>query len=176
MRNGLSMIGAVLILGACQDGEPPVGEPLAGGQIATASLRTAQGVDAGRATAREVAGGVRFTIDAKAAPPGTHGVHVHTVGRCDPPSFESAGPHWNPTGTKHGANNPQGPHLGDLPNITIGADGRGTLAMTMAGATMASLLDADGATMMVHTAADDLVTDPSGNSGGRIACGVFQLG
>ena len=111
-----------------------------------------------------------------AVPPGAHGAHVHTVGRCDPLGFESAGGHWNPTGAKHGANNPAGPHLGDLPNMTVGADGRGTVSFTVPGATMDGLLDADGATMMVHANADDLVTDPSGNSGGRIACGVFQAG
>lgn len=174
MRSGLVMAGMALLLGACAEGEPVTGEPVAGGVLSTAALRTAQGADAGRATAREVAGGVRFTIDARGLPPGTLGAHVHTAGRCDPPAFETAGAHWNPTAAKHGTNNPQGPHLGDLPNISVGADGRGTLAMTMAGATMAGLLDADGATMMIHAAADDLVTDPSGNSGGRIACGVFQ--
>ncbi|PAX08787.1 superoxide dismutase family protein [Sphingomonas lenta] len=176
MRVNLTLAIAALALAGCQNRGPALGEPVAGGQMATAAMRTSTGADAGRATAREVAGGVRFTIDARGLPPGQHGAHVHTTGRCDPPGFESAGPHWNPTNTKHGSNNPQGPHLGDLPNLTVGADGRGTIAMTMPGATMASLLDADGAAMMVHAAADDLVTDPSGNSGGRIACGVFQLG
>lgn len=176
MRRTLMTMGAALAVAGCQTAEPMTGEPVAGGEMATAALRTSTGEDAGRATAREVAGGVRFTLDARGLPAGTHGAHVHTVGRCDPPGFESAGPHWNPTNMKHGTNNPQGPHLGDLPNLVIGTDGRGTLAMTMAGATMAGLLDADGSTMMVHANADDLVTDPSGNSGGRIACGVFQRG
>lgn len=175
MRLMIVMAGAALLAG-CQEGEPPVGEPVAGGQMATAPMRTPEGADAGRATAREVAGGVRFTVDATGLPPGTHAVHVHTAGRCDLPAFESAGPHWNPTNMKHGTNNPQGPHMGDLPNMTVGSDGRGTLAMTMQGATMAGLLDADGAAMIVHANPDDLVTDPSGNSGGRITCGVFQMG
>ncbi len=170
------LMAGVVLLGACNEREPIVGEPVAGGRIATATMRTAAGVEAGRATAREVAGGVRFSVDARGVPAGTHGAHVHTAGRCDAPGFESAGPHWNPTAAKHGANNPQGPHLGDLPNLTIGADGRGTLALTMEGTTMAGLLDADGAAMMIHASADDLVTDPGGASGARIACGVFQLG
>jgi Cu-Zn family superoxide dismutase len=173
------MAGPVLfaaLLGACGQREPVVGEPMPGGRIATATMRTATGAEAGRATAREVAGGVRFTLDARGVPAGTHGAHVHTTGRCDAPGFESAGPHWNPTAAKHGTNNPQGPHLGDLPNITIGADGRGTLSLTMEGATMAGLLDADGAAMLIHATADDLQTDPSGNSGARIVCGVFQAG
>lgn len=162
-------------LGGCQKA-PEVGTPVAGGAMATAPMRTAAGADAGRATARDVTGGVRFSIDARGLPPGTHGAHVHMVGRCDPPGFETAGAHWNPSAMKHGTNNPQGPHLGDLPNLIVGADGRGTLALTIQGATLAGMLDADGASMMVHAAADDLVTDPSGNSGGRIACGVFQSG
>jgi len=166
-----------MLLAACNESrEARMGEPVPGGQLATATLRTATGADAGRATAREVGGGVRFTVDARGLPPGTHGLHVHAVGRCDPPGFESAGGHWNPTGAKHGVDNPQGPHQGDLPNLIVGNDGRGTGALTVPGATLAGVLDADGSTMMVHAAADDLRTDPSGNSGARIACGVFQAG
>jgi Cu-Zn family superoxide dismutase len=136
-------------------------------------MRTASGLDAGRATATEVGGGLRLTLDARALPSGTHGAHVHLAGRCDAPTFETAGGHWNPTAMQHGTQNPRGPHAGDLPNLMVGTDGRGTIAVVVPGATMAGLLDADGASMMVHAAADDLRTDPSGNSGGRIACGVF---
>ena len=174
MRLALPMLVAVVTtLAACNDAEMQTGTPLAGGRVATAQLRTAAGVDVGRATAREVAGGVRFTLDGRAMPPGVKAAHVHTAGRCDAPTFETAGPHWNPTAAKHGSMNPQGPHTGDLPNVTIGNDGRGTLGVTMAGATMDGLLDADGAAFIVHAGADDYMTDPSGNSGGRIACGVF---
>jgi Cu-Zn family superoxide dismutase len=160
-------------LAACTAREPETGAILPGGRVATAQLVTAAGAPAGRATAREVAGGVRVTLDVRGLPPGTHGAHVHTTGRCDAPGFESAGPHWNPAATKHGTMNPQGPHAGDMPNIEIGRDGRGTLGITLAGASLDAMLDADGASMMIHAAADDLQTDPSGNSGGRIACGVF---
>ena len=166
---------AALVLAGCNDeGKMATGTPVAGGASATAMLATATGAPVGRATATDVAGGVRFTIDATGMPPGTHGAHVHMVGRCDAPDFASAGGHWNPTGMKHGAMNPQGPHQGDLPNLVIANDGRGTIAATIPGATMASLLDADGAAFIVHAKADDLMTDPSGNSGDRIACGVFQ--
>ena len=164
----------LLTLSACQNDRTAVGEATPGGRSITASLRTAAGADAGRATATEVAGGLRFTLDARGLPPGTHGAHVHTVGRCDAPTFETAGPHWNPTTMQHGTQNPAGPHQGDLPNLIVGADGRGTVAATVPGATMAGLLDADGGAIVVHAQADDLRTDPSGNSGGRIACGVFQ--
>lgn len=165
---------ATLALTACQQNDAvAVGSPTPGGARATAMLKTATGADAGRATATEVAGGLRYTLDVKGLPAGTHGAHVHTVGRCDAPDFASAGSHWNPTQMKHGTMNPQGPHEGDLPNLTIGSDGRGTLGITVPGATMAGLLDADGSAIVVHAGPDDLMTDPSGNSGGRIACGVF---
>lgn len=175
MRAILTCAGiAALALAGCTKSETvATGMPTAGGATAVAMLRTATGADAGRATATEVTGGIRFTMDVRGLPTGTHGAHVHTIGRCDAPDFTSAGGHWNPTATKHGSMNPQGPHEGDLPNLIIGNDGRGTLGITVPGATMAGLLDADGAAIVVHAGADDLMTDPSGNSGGRIACGVF---
>lgn len=173
MRMMVTIAALALAAGGCaRDG----GEDLAaagGGRSVAAMLKTAAGADAGRATATEVTGGVRFTADVSGMPPGTHGIHVHTTGRCDPPDFTTAGPHWNPTTRQHGTQNPQGPHQGDLPNLIVGADGRGTVGLTIPGATLDALNDADGAAMVVHANADDLRTDPSGNSGGRIACGVF---
>lgn len=164
---------ALLPLAACHEGGTSVGTPLPHGRIATAALVTAAGRPAGKATVTEVAGGLRVTLDARGLPPGTHGAHLHTVGRCDPPDFASAGGHWNPAGTKHGSLNPQGPHAGDLPNLIVGPDGRGALAVNLAGATLDGLLDADGAAMVVHAGPDDLLTDPAGNSGARLACGVL---
>lgn len=169
-----SLGACALALVGCNEDKLETGTPLAGGVHAVAPLLTSAGVDAGRATATEAAGGVRFTVDVKGLAPGPHGVHVHTIGRCDAPGFESAGGHWNPTGMKHGSMNPQGPHEGDMPNLIVDSAGRGTVAATIPGATMANLLDADGAAFVVHAGPDDLTTDPSGNSGGRIACGVFQ--
>lgn len=158
---------------ACDRTEMRTGTPVAGGRVATVALLTPTGQPAGRATVTEVAGGLRITLDARGLTPGNHGAHLHTIGRCDPPEFVSAGPHWNPAATKHGSMNPQGPHAGDLPNLVVGPDGRGTLGVTLAGATLDGLLDADGAAVVVHAGSDDLMTDPSGNSGGRIACGVL---
>jgi Cu-Zn family superoxide dismutase len=140
---------------------------------AVAMLRTAAGVDVGRAVARAEGTRIRITIDGKAMPAGVHGAHVHTTGRCDAPDFASAGPHWNPTGAQHGTQNPAGAHAGDLPNLTVAADGSGSLSMLLPAGTLDAMLDEDGAAMVIHAAADDLRTDPSGNSGGRIACGVF---
>lgn len=165
---------STLALAACTKTEDvAVGSPTDGGARASAMLRTATGMEAGRATATEVAGGLRYTLDVKGLPAGLHGAHIHTTGRCDGPDFTTAGGHWNPTTMKHGSMNPQGPHSGDLPNLTIGSDGRGTLGVTVPGATMAGLLDIDGAAIVVHAGPDDLMSDPAGNSGGRIACGVF---
>lgn len=176
MRMMVAMACGVAVLGlaGCDEGHMAVGMPVAGGASATAMLVNATGTSVGKATATEVAGGLRYTLDVKGMPPGTHGAHIHTVGRCDAPDFATAGGHWNPTGMKHGSMNPQGPHEGDLPNLIVGSDGRGTLGVTIPGGTMAALLDTDGAAIVVHAAADDLKTDPSGNSGGRVACGVFQ--
>lgn len=173
----LRIIGAtaltLLTLSACDKDRMRTGAPLANGAHAVAMLRTADGADVGRATATEVGGGLRVTLDVRNMPAGTHGAHLHAVGRCDAPDFASAGPHWNPTAAKHGTMNPQGPHQGDLPNLIVGSNGRGTIGMVLPGATMAGLLDADGTAMVVHANPDDLMTDPSGNSGGRVACGVF---
>ena len=170
----MAALAAVSLAGCAK--QMDVGKPVAGGRTAAAVLRTVTGAPVGRATATEVAGGLRFTADLAGLPPGTHGIHVHTVGACDAPDFASAGPHWNPLAAKHGTMNPQGPHKGDMPNLIVGADGRGTIAVTVPAVTVDELLDADGAAIVVHAGADDLMTDPSGNSGERIACGVLQAG
>jgi len=171
----IAVAAAALALSACHD-DMATGAPLVNGARAVAVLHNADGAEVGRATATEVAGGLRVTADLKGLPSGTHGAHVHTVGQCTGPDFASAGGHWNPTGMKHGAMNPQGPHEGDLPNLIVGTDGRGAIGVTIPGATMAGLLDADGSALVVHANQDDLMTDPSGNSGARIACGVFVAG
>lgn len=136
---------------------------------ATAALLDAQGRQVATVTLR----GADLEVHASAVAPGEHGVHVHSVGRCDAPAFESAGDHLNPAGAQHGLDNPAGPHMGDLPNLTVGADSSGHL---MASATLAdsSVFDADGSAVVIHADADDQRTDPSGNSGDRIACGVLS--
>ncbi len=111
-----------------------------------------------------------LTIEATGLPAGVHGLHLHAVGRCDAPDFTSAGPHWNPTNREHGSENPAGPHLGDLPNLTVGPDGRGGVTL----AVPPGLLDGDGAALVIHAEPDDYRTDPSGNSGARIACAVLK--
>ncbi|MDB5715162.1 MAG: superoxide dismutase family protein [Sphingomonadales bacterium] len=142
---------------------------------AIAQIRDPGGVSHGTARVEKIGGVSRVIVEGVALPPGDHGLHIHTVGLCEGPAFASAGPHWNPDMKMHGRDNPMGAHRGDLPNLQIGTDGTGTVSFDLPGGT-ASLLDADGASIMVHAAPDDYKTDPSGASGGRIACGVFVAG
>jgi Cu-Zn family superoxide dismutase len=144
---------------------------------ARAELRNASGQMVGTASLNQVGSAVRIVLEVRGLPPGPKGLHVHAVGTCDPPEFTTAGPHFNPSGRQHGALNPQGPHAGDLPNVVVGADGRGrlesTTEMVSVQAGPSSVFDADGSALVVHAAPDDFRTDPTGNSGGRIACGVI---
>ncbi len=168
-----TILAGAIALAACQPKTMSGDAPPAAGRTATATLMTAAGKKVGMVTVSETAGGLHIVVKANDLPPGLHGLHLHTVGKCEAPDFASAGPHWNPTGMKHGSKNPMGPHEGDLPNIMIGADGKGMIAADIPGASFAGLLDADGAAMVLHAATDDLMTDPSGNSGARLACGVL---
>jgi Cu-Zn family superoxide dismutase len=147
-----------------------------GGTTATAELRDANNQVVGQATFIEVSGGVRVVLEARGLPAGEKGVHLHTIGKCEPPQFTSAGAHLNPQNKQHGTLNPSGPHAGDLPNITIAANGTGRLETftdrVTLGSGPTSLFDDDGTAIVVHAAPDDFKTDPTGNSGARIACGV----
>lgn len=144
---------------------------------AEAVLRDANGATVGHATARQQGSDLFVTVTASNLTPGQHGAHIHMTGDCTPPGFTTAGGHWNPAGTHHGLNNPQGPHKGDLPNLDVGSNGQGTLSFTVPGASLEgegnALLDADGAAFVIHGGPDDMMSDPAGNSGPRVACGVF---
>ena len=138
------------------------------------------GASLGSVTVTENAGGVTMAIRATGMPAGVHGIHLHEKGLCDGPKFESAGAHWNPGLKQHGRDNPAGAHAGDLANLTVAADGSASTSIPVAGAMMASgnmmLADADGTVLVVHAKADDYRTDPSGDSGDRIACAVVAKG
>jgi len=112
----------------------------------------------------------KIGVQAKGLPPGVHGIHLHSVGRCDGPDFKSAGTHWNPKDKQHGHENPMGAHLGDLANLNVGEDGTGNASFTIG---PQPLDDADGTSLVIHAKPDDYKTDPSGNSGDRIACAVL---
>ncbi len=178
MRVLIAGAAALLATSGCMMGARDLPQTASEITGATAELRNASGQTVGTASAAPASGGLRIDLTATSLPAGVHAVHVHNVGSCTAPGFESAGPHWNPTGQQHGTENPAGPHKGDLPNMTVAADGRGSLSYTIPAAMltggMAAMLDADGAAVVVHAGGDDYRTDPSGNSGGRIACGVFR--
>lgn len=147
---------------------------------ARAALLAADGSSRGEATVAEMADGLHVAVRATGVSPGVHAVHVHMTGTCTPPDFTSAGGHWNPTGRQHGKDNPAGMHMGDMPNMTAGADGTGAMEYVIPGGTLRAgaqpLLDADGAAVVIHAQADDNKSDPAGNAGGRIACGILSAG
>jgi len=163
---------ATMLLGGCASMTAEK-EPLS----AEAALKDKDGKDVGRATIIETGEGVRIAVTGYRLPPGAHGLHIHAVGRCDPPQFTSAGAHFNPAGKQHGTQNPAGPHAGDLPNLEVAASGEGgidaTTKLVTLGPGPTSLLGPEGSSLVVHAAADDYKTDPTGNSGDRIACGVI---
>jgi superoxide dismutase, Cu-Zn family len=168
------IVALALTLGACRLYYIPYVTPPLPAAIAT--LADASGRPVGQAVFIQYRKGVRILVDVTGLEPGARGVHIHEVGRCDPPSFESAGAHFNPTKAEHGTANRRGPHAGDLPNITVEPGGKGHLEATLPRVTLdkgaSSLLDADGSAVVIHERADDQTTDPAGNSGARIVCGV----
>lgn len=146
--------------------------------FAWADLKNAVGEQVGTANFARTSDGVKITLNMKGLPPGLHAVHLHAVGKCAPPDFQSAGPHFNPFNKGHGHRNPNGPHAGDLPNIMVTADGTGRLIYILP----KEIVLADGptairgpnnASIIIHAHADDDTTDPAGNAGARIACGVL---
>jgi len=145
---------------------------------ARADLKNAGGETVATATFAAVPDGVEVTVVAAKLSPGPHGFHVHAVGKCEAPDFKSAGGHFNPRDRKHGLENAAGPHAGDMPNLVVGADGKGTATSKLGGVTLdsgpASLFHEGGTALVVHADADDMKTDPSGNSGARVACGVVE--
>ncbi|EDL49044.1 superoxide dismutase family protein [Erythrobacter sp. SD-21] len=171
MRRILAAILTCASLGACTTLDTLPSE-----RVAEARLSFANGVPAG--TAQLISDGQTMTlaIAATGLSVGEHGFHLHTTGRCEAPDFKSAGGHLNPADREHGSLNPQGKHLGDLPNLVVGAS-RSTSTQVDLGVDTAqlrdSIFDADGTAIVIHAGADDYRSDPAGDAGARVACGVL---
>lgn len=193
----LAIAGVVVALAACT-ADTDTDEPATAGDTITtdgsaigadsvtavsarAELRDSSGAVVGLATLEEETGVVSITVNVEGVTPGEHGVHIHAVGQCEAQGespFESAGGHFNPDSTEHGLENPAGPHAGDLPNMTVAESGAGSLTASSDRFTLSdgerSLFDADGAAVVVHADPDDMMSDPAGNAGARMACGVLE--
>ncbi|MDQ3704781.1 MAG: superoxide dismutase family protein [Chloroflexota bacterium] len=179
MKNVTGALGVIMVAGALL-----VPSALAQtGPTASADIVGTQGQTVGTAHfTQDSAGGVRVhvVVQGLTGLEGQHGIHVHAVGTCEPDKqFSTAGPHFNPTGAQHGLRNPQGPHVGDLPNLSVDATGAGMLEYTSNLISLSpgpnNIFDEDGAAIVIHAGMDDEVSDPAGNSGARVACGVIGL-
>lgn len=147
-------------------------------QTAQAELKNAEGQDVGAVTLTETPAGVLLNVSVKGLPAGEHAFHVHAVGKCEPP-FTSAGGHFNPANKKHGLMAPEGHHAGDMPNLHIPANGELKIEVVNAAITLEkgkphSVFGPEGTAIVIHAGVDDYKSDPTGNAGGRIACGVVK--
>ena len=174
-RRGSALIALALVLSGCR--LPYVPGITKSWPSAVAHVTDATGRVVGNAVFLQERRSVRVLLDVTGLPPGTHGTHIHQVGKCEAPGFETAGAHVNRNEAQHGSANPRGPHAGDLPNLVVDANGAGHLEATLRNVSVEkkgsdTLLDADGSALVVHQGPDDLRTDPDGGSGARIACGI----
>jgi Cu-Zn family superoxide dismutase len=183
MRATFLAVAGLAALAACSPkGDSGTTDSTAGTSTAssdsgmTVAMRDSAGKDLGSLTLSDTQGGIMIMGSLTGLPAGEHAIHLHTTGSCTP-SFAAAGGHWNPTNKEHGKDNPKGPHMGDMPNITVGADGSVSVMVTSPGGTLKgadALLDSDGAAVVIHAKADDYKSQPAGAAGDRIACGTAR--
>jgi Cu-Zn family superoxide dismutase len=170
--SGLVLASSAAVLCGCVSVHAP-----SRSAVASAAIVRGDGSPAGEARLFAAGSGMILQVDVHDLSQGVHGLHLHESGRCDGPDFTSAKGHWNPTSHQHGSANPAGPHAGDMPNLKVGANGRGRLRAALnpeaSAAVLDGIFDDDGTAVVIHAGSDDFRTDPSGQSGARIACGVL---
>ncbi len=182
MRNIIAL-SALALTAAC-GGETAADKPAA--LVVSAELLkgdakvfSAKEAKVGTVSLTQAGENVAMSLTVDGLPTGTYGMHIHETGKCEGPDYKSAGAHWNPAAKQHGAQNPSGPHGGDLENLVATNAQASRLERQLTGIKLTGeggLMDADGAAFIVHALPDDMKTDPSGNSGDRIICGVFKAG
>lgn len=170
-RTTLPALAAILLTGCASVASLPTE------RVGEARLAFANGLPAG--TVQLLSNGQRVTVAVAAVglPSGDHGFHLHMAGRCEAPGFTTAGGHLNPGRAKHGSLAPGGSHLGDMPNLAVGANRTGTAEVELPGdarVVLEAIFDADGTAVVIHEGPDDYTSDPAGNAGPRIACGVLK--